>query len=229
MVEDAGSVDNLPLGVLVLAVTNKQILSCKCVWLNVHVCIGDVVDERGFTDVWETGYNQGSSVSVDLWQTGEMLPYFFQVGETRLQFLEHRAGATQCSAFQHFAPIQGIGVLKKTHVVVRNVVNDAFCLVYVTKGELVMVAVVEHVHQISIKGMYIVQFWEALNDGGQLFCDDFLHVLYLTHIEFTNALDFEAGSDDCGSFPLSFAETDINKFVCCRYLDDGLEIVAHLI
>lgn len=66
MVKDAGSVDNLPLGIFVFTVTNKQVLSGKSVRLNIYVCIRDVVYEGRFTDIRETSNDQGSCVCVNL-------------------------------------------------------------------------------------------------------------------------------------------------------------------
>ena len=93
VVKNTRSVDNLPLGVLVLAVTNEEILSCKSVGLDINVCIGNVVDEGRFTNVRETSYYQSPSVSVNLGKAGQMLSDFFQVGQTRLQLLKHGASS----------------------------------------------------------------------------------------------------------------------------------------
>jgi hypothetical protein len=66
VIQNTGCVYNLPLCVLVLTVTNEQILGCKGIRLNIHVCIGYVVDERRFTNIRETSHNQCSCISIDL-------------------------------------------------------------------------------------------------------------------------------------------------------------------
>lgn len=55
VIQDSRSVDDLPLGILVLAVANKQVLGCERVGLHIDIGIRDVVNERGFTDIWEAG------------------------------------------------------------------------------------------------------------------------------------------------------------------------------
>ena len=77
VVEDARSVDNLPLGILVLTMTNKKVLSRECIGLNIYVCICHIVNERRLADIGETGNNESASVRVDLGQTAEMLSDFF--------------------------------------------------------------------------------------------------------------------------------------------------------
>ena len=67
MIKDAGSVNYLPLGIFVFAMTNKQVLGGKSVGLNIYVCIRDVVYEGRFTDIREASNDQGSGVSVNLW------------------------------------------------------------------------------------------------------------------------------------------------------------------
>lgn len=70
MIKDTGRVDDLPLGVFVLAVANEQILRGECIRLHIDVCFGHVVDETRFTNVREASNDKGSCVRVDLGQSG---------------------------------------------------------------------------------------------------------------------------------------------------------------
>jgi hypothetical protein len=46
VVENTGSVNDLPLCIHVVAMTNKQILSCESIRLHVNISIGHIVYKR---------------------------------------------------------------------------------------------------------------------------------------------------------------------------------------
>ena len=110
VVENTWRVNDLPAGVLVVSVTDEQVLCRESVWLHINVGIRDIVDEARFTDVGETADNESSRVSIDRWQSAEMLSYFFQITQRALQFLEKGAGATKSCALQLLCAIERVGV-----------------------------------------------------------------------------------------------------------------------
>jgi len=57
VVQDSGCVDHLPASILVVRVTHKQILGCESIRLNIHIGVGNIVDETRFTNIGETGHN----------------------------------------------------------------------------------------------------------------------------------------------------------------------------
>lgn len=63
---------------------HEQILRGECIRLHIDVGFGHVVDETRFTNVGEASNDKGSCVRVDLGQSGQVLPHFFEVGERRL-------------------------------------------------------------------------------------------------------------------------------------------------
>ena len=73
MVKDTRSVNNLPTQVLVVSVTHVQRLGGEGVGLNFNIGSGDLVDEAGLADVWETADEQSPGIRVDGWQTTQML------------------------------------------------------------------------------------------------------------------------------------------------------------
>lgn len=99
VIKNTWRVNDLPARVLVVGVTNEQVLCRESVWLNVNVSVRDIVDEARFTDVGETTNDKSSRVSIDRWQSAQMLSHFFQITKRALKFLEKGAGATESRAF----------------------------------------------------------------------------------------------------------------------------------
>lgn len=71
------------------------------------------------------------------------------------------------------------------------------------QSQFIMVLVVEHVEQISIEGMDILNFREMLQSIAQFLRDGVLAELDLAHIERSYSGDGIAGVHDCGGFALS--------------------------
>ena len=135
-----------------------------------------------------------------------MLPDFFQVTERTLQFLEEGTHASECCSFEHLGAIQRVSVLEEANIVVRDGVDYSFGLVNVPKSQLVMVLVVEHVHQICVEWVNVVQFWEPVNNSTQFFLESLLHEFNLSHVELSDSLDLETSRDLGGRLPLSFRQ-----------------------
>lgn len=76
------------------------------------------------------------------------------------------------------------------------------CYIELPQSQLVMVSVVQDVHQVSIEWMDVVQFGELCQDGGQLVVVVLLSVFYLSSVELADARDLVMLVDDSGSLPL---------------------------
>lgn len=157
-----------------------------------------------------------------------MLPHFFQIGKRTLQLFKERARASKGRSFELLGAIEGISVLEQAHIVVCNAVSDCLGLVDVTERKLVMVAIVQHVHQIGVEGMDVVKFWETINDSAQFFIHSFLHEFNLAHVELSDALDFESLRDNCRRLALSFTQHDVNEVVSLGNFNNLLKVVATL-
>lgn len=77
VVQDAGRINYLPPSVLILAMTDEQVLGCKGIRLHIYVRVCHIVYERGLADIGEAGHDQCARVGVYLGQTRQMLPHFF--------------------------------------------------------------------------------------------------------------------------------------------------------
>jgi len=164
MIKDTWGIDNLPFSILVISMTDKQVLSGKSIRLNIHIGIGHVVDEARLTNIRETSDDESSGTSVDLGQSTEMLSDFLKITETTLKLFQECAHATECSSLEHLCSVERISVLKQTNVIRGDLISDGFCLVYVTQSKFVMVSIIENIHQISIEGMNIIELGEAVDD-----------------------------------------------------------------
>jgi len=226
VIQNTWRVNNLPSGVLVIGVSNEQVLGSESVGLNVNISIRDIVDKAGFTDIGEAGNDQGAGVGVDRRQSAQMLSDFFKIAQGRLKFLQQGTRATECSSLQLLGAIKRVGVLQKTHVVTGDAISDRFSLVTMTESELVMIFIVQHVHQISVEGVNIVQFGETIDNRSQFLIDRFLHKLDFTHVEFANSLDFETLAHLCGRLALRLGQHDVDQIVSFGDLDDLLEVIG---
>ena len=110
MIQDTGSVKDLPTRVFVVSVTYKQILGSESIRLDVYICLCDVVDETGFTDVGETSHDEGAGVSVDLGKARQMFSDLFQVTQTGFQLFQEGSSATKSGALQHLGTVETVGV-----------------------------------------------------------------------------------------------------------------------
>ena len=154
--------------------------------------------------------------------------HLFQILQRRLEFLHERAHASKCRALQLLATVQRVTELEQTEIVLANPVDEPAGHVELAESKLVMVAIVQHVHQIGIEGMDVVKFWETINDSAQFFIHSFLHEFNLAHIELSDALDFESLRDNCRRFALSFTQDDVNEVVSLGNFNNLLKVVATL-
>ena len=74
--------------------------------------------------------------------------------------------------------------------------------IQLSQCQLVMVLIVQHIHQIGVERMYIVQLGEVLNDLRQPIVEVLLSVFHLAHIKRTDPADFIMLVDHRRSFPL---------------------------
>ena len=65
MIQNTWRVNNLPSGVLVVSVTDEQVLGCESIRLHINISIRDIIDEAGLSDIWETSHNQSSRVCIN--------------------------------------------------------------------------------------------------------------------------------------------------------------------
>lgn len=120
MVEDSGSVDNLPARVLVISMTDEKTLSSEGIWLNINVCIGQVINQTRFTNIGEPSKNEGPGIGVNSWKSTQMLSDFFQIAEGWLELLDKGTHSTESCSLQLFAPVEGISILQKSHIICSN-------------------------------------------------------------------------------------------------------------
>jgi hypothetical protein len=166
VVENAGRVDDLPAQVLVLGVAHKERLCGEGVRLDLDVCARDLVDEARLAHVREPGHKERSRVGVDRGQTREMLADLLEVGQRRRQALHQRAHAAERRPLKLLAPVQRVAVLEQPDVVLPDVVDHVHCSVHLPERELVVVLVVQHIHQVRVEGVHVVHLGELYAGGG---------------------------------------------------------------
>jgi len=226
VVENTWRVDDLPPCVLVVCVAHKQVLCREGVRLHVDISIGDIVDEAGLANIWEASDDESPRVRVNRWQPAQMLSDLFKVAERRLEFLNQGASSTESCAFQLLGAIKRICVLEEAHVVVCDAVRDRLGLVAVAQRQLVMVTIIQHVHQVRVERVNIVQLGEAIDNSSQFLIDRLLHELDFAHVKFANSLYLEALADLSRSLALCLGKHNIDQIVGFWDLDDLLEVIC---
>ena len=106
MVKDTGRVNNLPTEVLVVSVTHVQGFGGKCVRLNFDIGSGDLVDETRFANIGKATDEQSSGIGIDGWETTQMLPNLFEIGQALTLPLHDGGHSSQRCSLELFAPVQ---------------------------------------------------------------------------------------------------------------------------
>lgn len=90
-----------------------------------------------------------------------------------------------------------------------------------------MILVVEHMKEIAIERVDVIQSGELIDDGGQLFIEVLLGIANLAHIELANAVDSIALVDNSWCLPLSAGQDYVDEVLPRRDNSDFLEIILH--
>ena len=154
-----------------------------------------------------------------------MLSDVLQVLQALVLAFHDGAHATQSSAFQLLAPIEGVTKLHQPDVVLGHVVNEVFGCVHLTQSQLVMVPVVQDVHEVSVERVNIVKLRKLGQNGGEFVVKRLLGELDLSGVKPTNSGYFEVLADDGRSFPLGARENYVDKVLRGGHHSDLLEIV----
>ena len=123
VVENSGSVDDLPAKILVVGVSDVQRLGGEGVRLNLHVGPGDLVDEAGLADVGKAADEQRPGVGIDGGQTAQVLADLLQVGQALGLPLHDGGHPAEGSALELLATVQRVSILQKADVVLGHVVD----------------------------------------------------------------------------------------------------------
>ena len=187
MVQNSGRVDHLPSEIAVVHVPDKQRLCGEGVWLNLDVCTGHFVHEARLSHVGEATNNDGPRVGVDGRQTGEMLPHLLQVLKALVLSLHDGAHAAERSPFQLLTAIETVAEFQQADVVLGHVVDEVLGRVDLPQGQLVVVSVVEDVHEVGVERVDVIQLGKLVQDGGKLVVECLLRELYLSSIKLADS------------------------------------------
>mmetsp|Transcript_45283 Transcript_45283/g.98246 ORF Transcript_45283/g.98246 Transcript_45283/m.98246 type:complete len:420 (-) Transcript_45283:60-1319(-) len=225
VVQDTRGVDNLPPQVVVVHVPDVQRLGGERVGLDLHIGVGHNIHEAGLPDVGVPSHEEGPRVRVDGGQAPQVLSNLLQVHQAALQLLDSSAHAPQRSTLEHFGLVGGVSKLHQLAIILGYGVHHAAHCVHLAQSELVMVPVVEHIAQVRIERVNIVDHREILQDFCELFVECGLRVLDLAHVKRTNTSDLELGVNLGGRLPLHPRQHDINEIFGIWYGLDFFEFV----
>ena len=75
-----------------------------------------------------------------------MFPDFLEIAKGRLELFQESAGATKSCSLKLFGTVKRVSVLEETHIVICDAISDRLGFVAVSKGQFVMVTIIEHIH-----------------------------------------------------------------------------------
>ena len=122
-----------------------------------------------------------------------MLTHLLQICQRGLVFFDQRTHTTQTCSLDGFASVQTVTVLEHTYIILGKILNKMPCCVQLSKRQFVMILVVQHVDQIRVERMYLVQTRKLIDDSAQFLVDRLLRELHLTHVKLTNTCDLISG------------------------------------
>lgn len=108
-----------------------------------------------------------------------------------------------------------------------NSVDEISCNIQLPERQLIVIPVVEHIEQVCIEGVYVIHFWEIL----QNFCEGLmpccLCVLDLPHVELAYPRDLPSLVADGRRLALGSGQNCIHECLRRRNHLDLFEIVQH--
>mmetsp|Transcript_9043 Transcript_9043/g.20113 ORF Transcript_9043/g.20113 Transcript_9043/m.20113 type:complete len:290 (-) Transcript_9043:7-876(-) len=225
MIQDAGSINHLPLHVVVVQMTNEQGLGGESIRLDIHIGIGDNVHERGLPNVGVACQNQCPCCRIDRWQSAQVLSHLFQEGQGALELFDRGRHPAERSTFQHLALIQAVGKFHHLDVFFGNPVHHLFARVHLSQSQFEVIAIVQHIAEISVEGMDVIDLGKLFEDFGEFLVVTRLTELHLSHVEVPDSSNLKAWMHHCGCLALGLREHNIHQLFCWRYGLNLLELV----
>ena len=227
LVQHARRVEHLPAHVLVVHVADVQRLGGERVRLHVDVRARHLVHERRLADVGVAGDDDRPRRRVDRRQAHQVLAHLLEVLEGALLALEHGAHAAERGALERLAAVERVAVLEQLDVVLADAVDQLARDVQLAERELVVVAVVQHVDQVGVERVDVLEPREVGERERQFLVAGVLHVLDLAHVKLPDAHDVVPGVDDGRRLPLRLREHDVEEVGRRRHGGHLLEVVDH--
>lgn len=95
------------------------------------------------------------------------------------------------------------------------------CCVDLSQRELVVVLIVENIHERGCEGVKIIKHWKLLEHRIELLDDAVFCEHDLSHVEFSDTCDLVARMDDGGCLSLRLAENNVEEVGCRWHRRDG--------
>ena len=106
-----------------------------------------------------------------------------------------------------------MGVFEKADIVSRDSFDQMFGRRQLAQSNPEMVCIVECIEKVLVKGMYILQTGEPIENECNFFCEGLLCVSDFSCIKSSYSTDFESRSDLSGEASLGAAQHDIQEFL----------------
>jgi hypothetical protein len=156
MIENSGSIDDLPREIVVEGMTDKERFGSEGIGLHIDFSTRDLVHEAALTDVGVATQDDGARVGIDRRKARQMLAHFFKIGQRGALAFDQCTHATQSSSLELLATVERVAVLEQTSIVFTESIDQVAAGVEMAESELVVVAIIENVDQIGIERVDIL-------------------------------------------------------------------------
>lgn len=177
--------------------SHEQALGGESVWLDIDVGSSNTLQEAGFSDIGISADEKSSGVRVDRGKTAEMLSHLVEVEEWIFQSSTDCRHSTQCCALELLALEEGLRIFEQSDIISGDNLNEVLCGRQLAESYSEVVRIVEGIEEIFVKGVDVLQTWEAIENEGKLLGEGFLCKFDLSCIEIWDKSVFERC---CGNF-----------------------------
>mmetsp|Transcript_13757 Transcript_13757/g.26671 ORF Transcript_13757/g.26671 Transcript_13757/m.26671 type:complete len:232 (+) Transcript_13757:1470-2165(+) len=213
LVQNTRGIKYLPPQVLVVHVTNVQRLGGKGVRLHLDVGASDLVHETRLTNVRVASDEQRTCAGVDRRQTAEMLADFLEVAQRALVLLHEGGHATESSTLELLATVERVTVLEETGIVAGRGGDETLGNVKLAESELVVVAIVENVAEVTVEGVDVVELGEVVENPAKTLGEGLSSELHLAHVECTDTANGITLVHDGRRLALRLAQDDVQEVI----------------
>ena len=120
---------------------------------------------------------------------------------------------SESGLFETFASVERVGELEETNVVLGHVVDEVPGGVELTERQLVVVLVVEDVHEVGVERMHLLELGKLFEYLRDLVVVVLLRVLDFARVELANATDGVLFVHHGGRFALGLGQYHVDEIL----------------
>ena len=163
-----------------------------------------------------------------------MLPNLLQIDQRIFKSSAYSRHATQGCSLERLALKERLRILQESDVVPRDSFDQSFCRRQSAKSDTEVVGIIESIEEVFVEGMDILEAWETVKNGLELFTERLRSEFNLASVETCRqsvsqsssktkapavtsySADLKASTNLCGKFPLSSTKNNVDELLRSR-------------